>query len=66
MAPPNVKGWEGGAAWITTATLLDRYNFCGAMLKAGQPNGRVVSSGEAVAVGLQGDGRSMPARSHAP
>jgi len=22
--PPNVKGWPGGAAWITGATLLDR------------------------------------------
>jgi len=25
--PPNVKGWPGGAAWITTATLLDRKAF---------------------------------------
>jgi uncharacterized protein (DUF1800 family) len=27
MQPPNVKGWDGGAAWITTSTLLNRYNF---------------------------------------
>ncbi|MDE3068325.1 MAG: DUF1800 domain-containing protein [Verrucomicrobiota bacterium] len=26
FAPPNVKGWDGGVAWITTNTLLDRYN----------------------------------------
>ena len=26
FAPPNVKGWDGGIAWITTNTLLDRYN----------------------------------------
>jgi uncharacterized protein (DUF1800 family) len=26
FAPPNVKGWDGGTAWITTNTLLDRYN----------------------------------------
>jgi uncharacterized protein (DUF1800 family) len=26
FAPPNVKGWDGGLAWITTNTLLDRYN----------------------------------------
>ncbi|MBC8095550.1 MAG: DUF1800 domain-containing protein [Akkermansiaceae bacterium] len=26
FAPPNVKGWDGGAAWITTNTLLARYN----------------------------------------
>lgn len=24
--PPNVKGWDGGVAWISTNTLLDRYN----------------------------------------
>ncbi|HEY1663024.1 MAG TPA: DUF1800 domain-containing protein [Verrucomicrobiae bacterium] len=26
FAPPNVKGWDGGMSWITTNTLLDRYN----------------------------------------
>lgn len=25
--PPSVKGWDGGAAWIDTATMLDRFNF---------------------------------------
>jgi len=24
--PPNVKGWDGGEAWITTSTLYNRYN----------------------------------------
>jgi uncharacterized protein (DUF1800 family) len=27
FAPPNVKGWDGGRAWITTSTLLYRYNM---------------------------------------
>lgn len=27
--PPDVKGWPGGAAWITGATLLDRQAFLG-------------------------------------
>ncbi|PYL00372.1 MAG: hypothetical protein DME19_05295 [Verrucomicrobia bacterium] len=27
FAPPNVKGWDGGIAWITTNNLLNRYNF---------------------------------------
>jgi uncharacterized protein (DUF1800 family) len=27
FAPPNVKGWDGGKAWINTSTLLFRYNF---------------------------------------
>lgn len=25
--PPNVKGWDGGADWINTTTLLTRFNF---------------------------------------
>ena len=27
FAPPNVKGWDGGKAWISTSTLLLRYNL---------------------------------------
>jgi len=27
FAPPNVKGWDGGIAWITTNNLLNRYNY---------------------------------------
>jgi hypothetical protein len=27
FAPPNVKGWRGGRAWLNTATLLARNNF---------------------------------------
>jgi uncharacterized protein (DUF1800 family) len=26
LAPPNVKGWDGGLSWITTNNLLARYN----------------------------------------
>ncbi|MBX9693618.1 MAG: DUF1800 domain-containing protein, partial [Cyanobacteria bacterium] len=25
--PPNVKGWDGGLAWIATDTLMERFNF---------------------------------------
>jgi uncharacterized protein (DUF1800 family) len=28
LAPPNVKGWPGGRAWINTSTLFVRYNSC--------------------------------------
>lgn len=31
FAPPNVKGWDGGLAWITTNTLLARYNEAAAL-----------------------------------
>jgi hypothetical protein len=27
FAPPNVKGWPGGRAWLNTATVLERNNF---------------------------------------
>jgi uncharacterized protein (DUF1800 family) len=27
FAPPNVKGWDGGKAWLNTATLLARHNL---------------------------------------
>ncbi len=33
MLPPNVKGWEGGRAWITTATLLERGSVLGALFR---------------------------------
>ncbi len=32
LDPPNVKGWEGGRSWITTATYLQRGNFAGMLL----------------------------------
>jgi len=33
FAPPNVKGWVGGEAWLNTATVIARHNF--AQLVAG-------------------------------
>lgn len=35
LAPPSVKGWDGGYAWITTNSLLSRYNFAGVLVKGG-------------------------------
>ncbi len=32
MMPPNVKGWDGGEAWITTSTLANRYNVIGQLI----------------------------------
>jgi uncharacterized protein (DUF1800 family) len=37
LAPPNVKGWDGGLSWITTNTLLARYNQA-AILVMGRGN----------------------------
>lgn len=33
FAPPNVKGWDGGLAWINTNTLLARYNEAAALVE---------------------------------
>jgi hypothetical protein len=37
FAPPSVKGWDGGKSWISTSTLLFRYNFANYLLN-GLPN----------------------------
>jgi uncharacterized protein (DUF1800 family) len=29
--PPNVKGWDGGEAWLNSGTVLTRENFAGAL-----------------------------------
>ncbi len=31
--PPNVKGWDGGRAWISSSTLLVRYNAAGHLVR---------------------------------
>ncbi len=36
--PPNVKGWDGGRAWINSSTLIGRSNFVVDLL--GDPNTR--------------------------
>jgi hypothetical protein len=33
FAPPNVKGWDGGKAWLNTATLLARQNLALSLLQ---------------------------------
>src|SRR5258708_23338498 len=37
FAPPNVKGWDGGVTWITTNTLLTRYNDAEALVQGSMP-----------------------------
>ena len=34
LAPPNVKGWDGGLSWITTNNLLSRYNEAAVLVLA--------------------------------
>jgi uncharacterized protein (DUF1800 family) len=37
FAPPNVKGWEGGMAWVTTNSLLARYNGAATLVQGYLP-----------------------------
>lgn len=37
FAPPNVKGWDGGVTWISTNTLLARYNDAQALVEGSVP-----------------------------
>ncbi|WP_372795307.1 DUF1800 family protein [Pontiella sp.] len=32
FSPPNVKGWDGGYAWITTSSLTARYNLANQLI----------------------------------
>jgi hypothetical protein len=36
FAPPNVKGWVGGKAWLNSATLLARHNLAYALVSPDQ------------------------------
>ena len=36
--PPNVAGWPGGSAWITTNTLFTRYNIAGLLTRSMDPD----------------------------
>jgi uncharacterized protein (DUF1800 family) len=51
FAPPNVKGWDGGKAWISTSTLLFRYNFANYLI-----NGDAILPPGAVAARAKGAG----------
>lgn len=42
FAPPNVKGWDGGTAWITTNNLLNRYNHAATLVQGNNPKTRPV------------------------
>jgi uncharacterized protein (DUF1800 family) len=63
--PPNVKGWDGGSAWLNSQTVLARENFASALVNSPQMNAPWLGEGFAmdakatsaklVATILQGD-----------
>ena len=60
--PPSVKGWDGGKAWISTSTLLTRYNLAGSLLGTGpqRPNAAPVLDEEGAEVPEVAAGPSVP------
>jgi uncharacterized protein (DUF1800 family) len=44
FAPPNVKGWPGGEAWINSASLLGRKQFLEKTFRVEQKSGAMMAS----------------------
>jgi len=55
FGPPNVKGWEGGKAWISTSTLLFRYNFANYLINGDAilPPGAAAARGKGAGPGFR-------------
>jgi uncharacterized protein (DUF1800 family) len=51
FAPPNVKGWPGGEAWIDTATLLGRKQFVDRVFRGSEGMRAIAQPGETMARG---------------
>ncbi len=49
FAPPNVKGWPGGEAWINSSSLLARKQFLDRLFRADDPAGRMAPPPDAMA-----------------
>jgi len=47
FAPPDVDGWDGGLAWVNTASLLLRYNFSNYLVHGIPPENMVGKIGKA-------------------
>ncbi len=57
--PPNVAGWPGGKRWITTGTLVNRWEFARRLAEA--TSGTSVISLSTMLGGLIGNGAASPA-----
>jgi hypothetical protein len=49
LAPPNVKGWDGGRSWISASSLLYRYNLAAYLLSG---KARVLGGGNSKVAGI--------------
>ena len=51
LAPPSVKGWDGGPTWINTATMLARFNYINRIVKAAPPRATAPPTSPTIALG---------------
>lgn len=58
--PPNVKGWDGGRAWINTSTLLGRVNAVGQIMS--EPETRFGRDGADLGTVAGAAGATSPAK----
>ncbi|MDB6056245.1 MAG: hypothetical protein JWO95_89, partial [Verrucomicrobiales bacterium] len=62
LAPPNVKGWDGGLSWITTNNLLTRYNQAALLVMA---ENKMEPEGQGVQRALSQRAAMVASRMHA-
>ncbi len=62
FAPPNVKGWDGGATWISSRTLLARGRFAAALCHGDGELAIVVDWSKLAGDSADGDGAALVAR----
>jgi uncharacterized protein (DUF1800 family) len=63
LAPPSVKGWDGGPAWISTATLLARFNLVNKLVRATAPKAPVQAAMTADTTMMMAAAQPTPAAS---
>lgn len=63
FAPPNVAGWDWGRAWISTNTLLTRYNIAGVVTKGSAPAKDADAAEEGMMMSMAEGGRGPDMRS---
>jgi len=62
FAPPNVKGWPGGRAWLNTSTVLERDNLAGALAMGTLWTGVTPGPTAAVATAASASGKTAVAK----
>jgi len=62
FAPPDVKGWDGGAAWVSSRTLLARGRFAAALAYGDGALGTAVDWAMLAGTAADRDGATLVAR----